>query len=232
MMSVLAVDAMYFHAAQQALSRASEYTKRIDQVMGVIERLQGKIDALSCGPDGEKDGEITSRNCAKLESLYIQMEGAEYRLGEAYGPVLQNMAAVHILCAASAEAHINMQAQDHLHGRDWSTFERLPVDAKWLFLPKLLSLPGFDPSRQPFQDFDALLHIRNKLVHYRIHKEPWDSPGIPGFLTELGLNVESGERSVNAVRGMLTGLAQQLRQDQPHWFTGGRENFFEVTFQK
>jgi hypothetical protein len=232
LMSVLAVDAMYFQAAQQALSRASSCTERIDRSRGVIENLQDRISALSCGSDGERDVRIVSRNYNKLEPLYVQIEDAEYLLGEGYGPMLQDLAAVHILCVASAEAHINIRAQDRLCGRDWGTFERLLVDAKWLFLPKLLSLPGFDPSRQPFQDFDLLLKVRNKLTHYRKQKEPWDSPDVPEFLTTLGLNLESGERSVKAVREMLLALAQQLQQEPPYWFTRERENFFELTFEK
>ncbi len=157
------------------------------------------------------------------------MEGAEYRLGAAYGPMLQNLATVHILCAASAEAHINIQAQALMHGRDWAAFERLPVDVKWLFLPKLLGLPGFDPGKQPLQGFDELLHNRNRLVHFRTHKEPWGSPGVPTFLTSLGLTLESAERSREAVTGMITELARQLKQDPPHWLTVKIANFFQIT---
>ncbi len=229
--SNLAADAMYFYAARQAFEQAVGSAKHIDRARRDVEVLQAKIDRLSQSPGGEEDDRIAHRNYSKLEPLYIQMEGTEYRLGEAYGPMLQNMATVHILCASSAEAHINIQGQTSLHGREWATFERLPVDAKWLFLPKLLGLPGFDPGKQPLQGFDSLLHIRNKLVHFKPRKEPWRSPGVPDFLSDLGLSPELGERSLQAVEGMITEFARQLHQEPPHWLGGEGANFFEVTFE-
>jgi hypothetical protein len=231
-MSVLAADAMYFQAARNALSRAAAQTRRIERARTRVDSLQGRIDGLSQSPDGERDDGIAHKNYSKLEPLCIQIEGAEYQLGEAYGPMLQDLATAHILCVACAEAHINAQAQTHLRGRDWDAFERLPVDAKWLFLPKLLRQLGFDPGAEPFQGFNELLRVRNRLVHFRLHKEPWNSPGVPGFVTGLGLTLESAERSLNSVDGMVTELARQLRQDRPHWLTVEDVNFFEVTFDE
>ena len=226
LISTLAADAMYFQAAREAFSQASQSTRYIDRARRKVEDLQQKIDDVSRMPDDGEEGRSLNHN--KLESLSIQMEGAEYRLGEAYGPMLQNLAAVHILCVAAVEAHVNIQAQAHLKGRNWAAFERLQVEAKWLFLPKLIGLAGFDPGKQPFQAFDSLLHTRNKLVHYRVHKEPWGSPGVPEFLTALGLSFECGEQSLAAVQGMVTMLAQQLKQDPPYWLTRPKANFFEV----
>jgi hypothetical protein len=232
MMSILAVDALYYHAARKACSQAVACMRRIERAEGRIATLQRKIDALTHTPEGEGDSQLALRNYTALEPLCFQMEGAEYQLGEAYGPMLQNVALVHILSASSAEAHINIKAQGRLHGRDWDAFERLSVDAKWLFLPKLLGLPGFESGRQPFQGFDSLLRIRNRLVHYHIHAEPWDSPGVPEFLTALGLNVELGERSLEAVRGMVSELAHQFREEAPSWLTRPKANFFEVTLDE
>src|SRR5712692_10531967 len=110
MMTTPAMDAMYFHSARQALSKAAKYTPHIERAERKVESLQSKIDALSRSPEGDEDREVAWRNDSKLEPLYIQMEGAEYLLGEAYGPMLQSLATAHILCAASAEAHINLQA--------------------------------------------------------------------------------------------------------------------------
>lgn len=232
MMSVLAVDALYYNAARDAQQEAGNCTRHIDRAEGRVNSLQRRIDALSHSPDGEEDTQLAWKNYSKLEPLYIQIEGAEYNLGEAYGPMLQHLATVHILSAASAEAHINIRAQASLHGRDWDAFERLSIDAKWLFFPKLLGLVGFDPGVQPFQGFDSLLKIRNRLVHYRVHKEPWDSPGVPEFLGVLGLNLELGLRSLNAVRGMIAELARQLKEDAPHWLDRPQANFFEISLDK
>ena len=48
--------------------------------------------------------------------------------------LLQLIAAVHLLCAASLEAHINIRSQDLLEGEAIEQFERLPFESKWLFL--------------------------------------------------------------------------------------------------
>lgn len=223
---------MYFQAARKALARAIARTRTIDLARARVNSLQNKIDTLSRSPEGEWDAQIAHRNYRKLEPLCIQIEGAEYQLGEAYGPMLYDLATVHMLCVASAEAHINIQAQAHLRGRDWDTFERLSVDAKWLFLPRLLRLPGFDPGSQPFQGFDALLRIRNKLAHFKLHKESWRSGGeVPEFVAGLGLISESAERSILAVDRMITDLARQLRQHRPHWLTVEDVSFFEVAIR-
>ncbi len=222
---------MYFCAARDAFSQAEGCERNIARARQRVERLQGRIDDLTSAPDGDEE-EACHRHYDKLEPLCIQMEDEEYHLGEAYAPMLQNLATVHILSAASAEAHINIQAQGSLRGREWDAFERLAVDTKWLFLPKLLGIPGFDPGKQPWQGFDSLLHFRNKLAHYRTRKEPFAGPGIPEFVVELGLTLESGKRSVEAVGGMIDKLSQQLGQDPPYWLATERANFFEVIFEK
>jgi len=224
---------MYFQAARNALSRAGAQTGKIDRARARVESLQCRIDALSQSPNGERDDRIAWKNYNKLEPLCTQIEGAEYQLGRAYGPMLYDLATAHILCVACAEAHINVQAQGRLHGRDWDAFERLPIDAKWIFLPKLLSLPGFDPGKAPFQGFDTVLHARNRVAHFRLHKEPWQSGGVlPEFVDRLGLTLESAESSLSAVDGMITQLAQQLGQERPYWLSAEDVNFFEVTLDE
>ena len=138
MISTLAGDAMYFYAARNALANGVECTRAIDLANADLASLQQNIDRLSRTPEGGVDDRLISRNSTKLEPLFIQMEGAEYRLGAAYGPMLQGLSIAHILCVASAEAHINIQAHTRLGGRELKLFERLALDTKWLFLPKLL----------------------------------------------------------------------------------------------
>lgn len=160
-MTRLAVDAMYLSAARQALSRAEKATKRINKAELKVRSLQFQIDGL-CGHDEIFQPE----NYEKLERLSIGMEDAEYGVGDSYGPYLQDLATVHILCAASAEAHINIRGKDLLEGRIWDTFERLSLDGKWLVLPRLIGLSGFMAGAEPFQSFDRLIKWRNNLVHF------------------------------------------------------------------
>jgi len=226
MMTVLVVDAMYFHAARQAFERAGQSIKLIERAEKRVARHQAKIDSIN---EQLEEGEIDdSTHYDKLEPLAIQMDGLEYQLGAAYGPFLEHLAAVHIFSTAALEAHVNIRGQELLSGRTWDLFERLSLDAKWLFLPRFHGLPGFDPGAQPFQGFDRLIKIRNKLVHYRVRREPWQSSGVPEFLEELGLSLAAAEQSLVTVRDMAKELARQLGDREPWWFEAEEVSFFEI----
>lgn len=230
-MTVLAVDAMYFHAASQAFTRARQSTKAIEQAEERVARYQAKIDSLN---EQHIEGQINAANhYEKLEPLAIQMDGVEYRVGAAYGPFLQHLATVHVFSAAALEAHVNIRGQELLVGRMWDLFERLAVDAKWLFLPRLRGLPGFEPGAQPFQGLDRLIKVRNRLLHYRVHREPWRGSAVPPkFLEELGLSLAAAEPSLITVRDMVRELAQQLGEKEPWWLDKGldvdKPSFFEI----
>ena len=168
----------------------------------------------------------------KLEPLYIQMESADYELGAAYAPVLQSLALVHILAAASLEAHINARAA-RLERLPSRKFRQSSLKSKWLTFPSLVEPTGlgFDPEAQPFQGFVRLIGFRNALVHYWTRVDYWTPPGVPSFLDELGLTTEDGEASLAAVRGMVGELARQL--GEPIWPWGsyerGATSYFQVT---
>lgn len=159
--------------------------KHIDRAESALARLEFRIQNVYEPEDVDEYGhphvDVGGKYYEQIEGLAVQIENAEYQLGERHGPFLQSLATVHILCTASLEAHINVRAQDLLEGRVRDAFERLSLDAKWLLLPKVLGLPGFDPGAEPFQSFDCLIRTRNKLVHYKVHREPRRSPGVPAF---------------------------------------------------
>lgn len=226
-MTVLAVDAMYFHAAQQAYERARSSTKAIDRAEQRVARLQSRIDRLN---EQRDEGELgASAHYDKLEPLAIRMEDVEYGVGVAYGPFLQYLATVHVFCAAALEAHVNIRGQELLTGRMFDVFERLPLDAKWLLLPTVRGLQGFEAGAEPFQGFDRLTRIRNKLVHYRVRREPWrGSAAPPDFLDELGLSLAEAKRSLASVGAMTTELAKQLGERTPWWLTARAPSFFEI----
>jgi hypothetical protein len=96
----------------------------------------------------------------ELEPIYIQMEGAEFDIGSAYGPYMQHIALTHILCATAAEAHINVVAKGRLKGKFKDNFEKISLEGKWLFLPKILGKAGFDQGAEPFQSFSKLNKIQ------------------------------------------------------------------------
>src|SRR6266849_4801087 len=226
-MTVLAVDAMYFHAAKKALKRAVVATKTIDKAEMRVARHQGRIDRLN---QQYEEGEIhDSAHYDKLEPLAIQMESLEYDVGAAYGPFLQHLATVHVFAAAALEAHVNIRAQELLAGRMLDFFDRLSLDAKWLFLPCLRALPGFDPGAQPFQGFDRLIRARDRLVHYRSQREPWRGSAVPpDFLADLGLSLKAAEGSLTTVREMAKELARQLDDREPWWLDAENPSYFEI----
>jgi hypothetical protein len=155
------------------------------------------------------------------------MESFEYRVTEAHGPVLQQLALVHMLSAMCLEAHINIRADALLPRREWSAFERLQIDAKWMFLPKILGLRGFDVGAQPFQGFDAIVQARNGLVHYKPKKEEYQGIDNPeGFAVRLKLTFDAAEASLTATRRMVADLAEQLGEREPWWFNSDSSHFF------
>ena len=226
-MTVLAIDAMYFHVAKEALARAAGVTKEINKAEVRVARWQAKIDRLNelHEADALKDSDYYNR----MERLAIQIEDLEYGVGAAYGPFLQSLATVHVFAASALEAHVNIRGQELLAGRALVSFERLPLDAKWLFLPRLLGLRGFDPGAQPFQGFDRLIRIRNKLVHYKVQREPWCGSDVPPqFLGAIGLSSEAAEESVATVRDMANELARQLGDSAPWWLNADGPSFFQL----
>lgn len=231
--TVLTVDALYFVAAREALERAKKFPKRIERAEAKAAKMQAEIDALSQNEDGERDSNVAFKNYNRLEQLSIWMDGAEHQVGQAYGPMLQETAAVHLFSAASLEAHINIHAENQLNGLWRDSFSWLSLQAKWLFFPKLIGTKGFDPGAEPFQGFDKLIHRRNQLAHYRVMREPWTPGGAPGFLEKLGLNIDAAEQSLNTVRGMVSELSGQLKEERPpHWLSAEKMSFFQIEPEK
>jgi len=229
--TVLAVDAMYFHAARQTHAKGVASVRGIERAEKRVARHQEKIDAIN--EMFSKDEIDASRHYDKLEPLAIQMESVEYGVGTAYGLLLEHVGMVHILSAAALEAHINFRADQVFSGRLWNAFEHLSLDAKWLFLPRVLGLAGFETGAEPFQGFDQLIKIRNRLVHYKTRREPWrGSAAPPEFLVDLSLTIEAAEQSLAAVKGMTTELAKQLGEKPPWWLASEGSNFFEIQVER
>lgn len=215
--TVFAADVMFYQSAKGALLKAKYATRAIERAE---RRLANHMAKLAAARDAMEDcderGDRPRGSYERFESLAISAESYEYEATAAHGPRLQQLALVHILSAISLEAHINTRAETLLQGRLWSAFERLAVDAKWLFLPKILGLKGFEPGEEPFQGFDKLISARNRLVHYKPHKEPSQLFNDPsGVVEKLGLKFDSAERSLETAEKMVTELARQLGADAP-----------------
>jgi len=230
MKAMLRMDALYYHAAQQACIAGKQTLRGIDKANAVIEKLVAKERQILAKYRDDNDKAYT-----ECEPVYIQMEAAQYALGEAHGPLMEHAATVHILSAAALEAHVNAQAHSLLGGgkvpnggKLLEHFGHLRLDGKWLLLPRFLGKQGFDPGAQPFQGFTGLVKLRNDLVHYKLKKEDWKSLELPGFIEDLGLNLPSAESSLKVAKGMIESLASQLGQETPHWLRVSSANFFDL----
>lgn len=220
----LEVDAMYFHAARQAHERAKRKIADVQSVENRFATLDEDYNAVL-----EKHGDDFHSACDELERIAIQLSGAHDELGFVYGPFLNEVAVVHILSAASLEAHINVFAENFLRGQDIKDFQYFRLSAKWLFLPRLAGLPGFKRDQMPFQGFSKLIKFRNRLVHYKGVKEKWAYGVAPQFLVNLGLTLEDSRGSIVTVDSMVRTLAQQREVEVPFWLD---ENMDDTAYFK
>jgi len=219
------VDAMYFHAAKQNYETGVRGFARVQQAYDNYAGLEEESERVI----GKYRGD-TWKAYDELEPLYIQLESAGSSIGFEYAPVLEAFSTTHILCAAALETHINARSKGLLSGKSWDKFESMDLETKWLFLPKLAGLEGFDPGTEPFQSFSKLISFRNRLVHYKERTEPWKPPGVPSFLADLGLTEKLAGQSLESVRGMISGLARRLKEKQPFWLTKSTQaaNYFSI----
>jgi hypothetical protein len=225
--TTLLLDAMCYHAAQLIYDSAARCIPRIRQAESDFDNLLQQEIALLERHRNNLDGAYDEH-----ERLAIVMEGQEYEIGLVYGPFLQHLATVHILCVTSLEAHINIRAKETLRGQFFRDFERIPLEAKWLFLPKLLGFPGFNPGAEPFQGFSQLVKYRNKIIHYKGRKEEWSRQGcVPSFLEKLGFTLEAAQNSLDSVKSMITEIANQLEQEPPHWLVAEGGAYFGSEFE-
>ena len=225
--TVLLVDAMYLHAAQASLKRALKQQPAIKKALRRIASLNARRDRIIA-----KHGDDVMAGYDEIEPVYIQMEGADDQLGEAYGPQLHAFASVHILAAAALESHINAFAAEKLSGSVLQLVERFSLEAKWFTLPRLVGLVGFEIGKEPYQGFARLVRFRNGLIHYRQRAEIWEAPGVPTFLEYLGLTKDAAERSLKATVAMVAQLAKQLRQAKPYWLGREDTSYFKVKVGK
>jgi hypothetical protein len=228
--TIFAVDVMFFQSAKTALAKARAAVKGLDRAERRLAKHMHKLEmAREHMDDVDHRGNSPRGSYEEFESLAISAESYEYTVTEEHGPIVQQLALVHILSATSLEAHINIRADTLLAGRSWKAFEGLNVAAKWLFLPKIAGLKGFDPGAEPFQGFEKLVRARNALVHYKPRKERYEGYDDPaGFAARLDLTFEDCERSLATVQGMVTELAKQLGEKTPRWFDSDSTHFFQV----
>lgn len=234
--TTLLLDAMFFHAAQENYKAAEKALKDIEKADRKFARLRAKERTIL-----DRHNRDSWNAYDELEPVYIQMDSAEYSIGAAYGPHLQYLALTHILCSAASEAHINQMSKETLTGKFRDQFEKVSLEGKWLFLPKMIGRYSFDQGAKPFQSFSILIKYRNELVHYKGKKETWESfeQGPPTFLDKLGLSLPEAHRSLQTIRMMILELSKMTQREPPYWLRKGYNklpadiitNFFEIEIE-
>lgn len=205
--TTLSVDAMFFRAATEHYERARNWQPAVAIALEAAQSLHDRAYAI---PD-------TPENFHELVSLGNELHDRECDLATAHAPVLAALGSAHILAASATEAHINQRAKSALSGKLWDNFERMSVEAKWLFYPRLIGHESFDPGAKPYQQLCRLFGRRNALIHYKPRREPWKSFGVPSFLSALGLSLDAALESLAAVQGAISEIARILGEEPPQW---------------
>jgi hypothetical protein len=230
--TTLSVDALFYSAARKARERGRAATNDVRRAEKRVFMCRMQMEAIK--ERSERPGEDPHRYRDEFEPLAIEIANLESRVVEAQGAVLRELVLAHILSAASLEAHINIRAGTLLPEQEWAAFERLTIDAKWLFLARLRGLPGLDVGSQPFQDFDRLIKIRDRLVHDKLEKAPYRGFEDPAsFGEKLALTFDDVDRSLKVAREMVELLASQLGEDRaPCWLDSQGSHFLDGSEQK
>jgi len=149
----LLVEQMYYSSAIAAASQAGDLVSRLVAREGQLSWLIF-AEAYDLGDEIDPD-----------EEDFRLFDEAADRFRHQFGVFLQSLVITHVLSAMSLEAYINRVASEHLSRRFLGAFERLSLEEKWIFLPRLLGAETFEPGSEPFQGFASLLRRRNRLVH-------------------------------------------------------------------
>lgn len=225
MTTTLSIDALYFHAALEAHEAALTDNKQVEAARERWTSIDERWKQI------EREVDDPNAKIDLLHSLSRQFEDADYEVGRAYGIMIEQIAIVQVLSAATLESHINLFAKDHLGSKEFAYFERLSLEAKWLFLPRMLLTPTFQVDREPFQSFSHLVKVRDKLLHFKGLKEDWVSGEPPNFLLQIGLTLAQSQEAIKTVTGMITSLALANKQEPPYWLDASidQRNYFDVS---
>jgi hypothetical protein len=119
-------------------------------------------------------------------------------------------------------------------------FDRLALETKWSIVPLLTTRARFDPGAQPWQDFAALVGLRNAFVHY---KSDGRVPGVWKRLQDRGLaaqvsydgqehqvmsccTFDVGVWALATVRAMFSELARILGKDVDSTWSWGERYYW------
>jgi len=214
-------------ARPTGLQRGLEAWPEITSTLAKFDKLRAQEQRIIEKYDGD---ELAAYS--ELEPIGIAMvDHMQPDLEAAFKPCLREFAATHILCAASLESHINARAHGMLRGQVLDHFDKLSLEAKWLFLPRLTGHTIFDPGAEPFQSFSQLTKRRNLLVHFKPRRTELEIGKIPEFVGKLGLTRKTAEAVIPTTKAMIEELCRGLGESAPEWLTKTPFDYFEFQIE-
>jgi len=127
------------------------------------------------------------------------------------------------------ESYINGYGATRLDPALWRACDRMPIDAKWLVIPKLATGMTFSRGHEPFQSFIWLRNLRNYAVHYveKTLKMEFDTSAAhpPTEVLEpyQKFSANNAVKACDIVRSMILSLHQFDKSKPPHSITNPRD---------
>jgi hypothetical protein len=165
-----------------------------------------------------------------LESIYIQLDGADHDLAKSYSPYIRDITSVHINAHAAIKAFVNWLAQSLIKGAQLDEFERVHLLGKCMFFPRLKGLKPLEAGREPLQSIKKLIQRRNVLMHYKPTKERWSGASASRVVGKLELSRQDAEASVSSARMYIEHLCEIMDLETPLWLHHELHNHFDVVF--
>ena len=150
------------------------------------------------------------------------------RVGELFAMFPQSVSATDVFAAMTLEAHVTCIGAGQLESCELDVFDRLSLEGKWLFLPKLVGKPGFDRGVRPFQDFKYLINRRNRLVHMRPSDRLISVTGGERIDDFLNGQLIQAQGAVDTAEAMVKSLATRLGSDLPLWAQGDQPTYYAL----
>lgn len=214
------IEALYFHCAVEASQRANLH----GNILGLMERRLPELDRelAERAPSGNDD------EAGQHEKLAEERRRLPTAWESVVRTYVESLVVAHVNSAAALEAHINVEAAELLGRTELEAFDKLPLDGKWHFLPRVLALPGFPFGEEPMQTICRVHRLRNKLLHYKSRRFPYVLGEPVPFAEPLGLHAREAARSVEAVREAVSALAAQRGSSAPAWLAAKPSNYFAM----
>lgn len=220
----LSMDALYLSVAKHHLERARLERRTVRRARQTLRALEADENELL------RRGRRSRGANEAWESLAIQIvDGVIPEYEMAFRPYLESLAVTHICAAASIEAHLNRVGAERLGSAEFSHFDRLSLEGKWLTLPLLSGGTPIPASDYRYGRIRELAKTRNNLVHYKSRKEDWRQGRAPKFVKQLGLAYPEARRSVETATLAINAVAAMLGEDEPTWTSGMSHSYFVHT---